>query len=153
MNQRAKNLTRQVRVLNLSDKDIPGDQVLTIDSEAIDAMVSEIRRYADQPFVYAVSKNRSAQARQLLAELKAMRSPCYPYAIFSIDGADTALDGADVDIISLDGVEVSQIQERVVAYASNRFDYDIRRLQLDHRQPLPTQVDVVIVGAGITAST
>jgi cation diffusion facilitator CzcD-associated flavoprotein CzcO len=142
--------TQNLRVLNLSDRDIPGDRVLTLDSESVDTMVSQIRRYADQPFVYIVSKKRSALAMQLLSALKALHSPCYPYALFSIDGAELTLDEADLDIISIDGADANEIQQRVFEYASNRFAYDKSRLKIDNQRPLPTQVDVVVVGAGIT---
>ncbi|MGD8846839.1 MAG: acyl carrier protein [Desulfobacteraceae bacterium] len=74
---------KKLRVLNLSGRNIPGDQVLTLDSESVDTIVSEIRRYADHPFVYVVSKDRSALLMQLLSALKALYSPCYPYAILS----------------------------------------------------------------------
>lgn len=150
MKKRYENNTQNVRVLNLSDRDIPGDRVLTLTCESINTMVSEIRRYADQPFVYIVSRNRSGQVRQLLSALKAMRSPCYPFAIFTVDGTDLDLEETDADIIPIDGTDAFEIQSRVLDYALKRFDYDKRGLQLDNRHPLPTRVDVVIVGAGIT---
>jgi hypothetical protein len=150
MNQFNNKYTQNIRVLNLSERDMPGDRVLTLDSDSVDTMVSEIRRYADQPFVYIVSKERSALAMQLLSALKALHSPCYPYALFSIDGAELTLDEADLDIISIDGADANEIQQRVFEYASNRFDYDKSRLKLDNQRPVPTQVDVVVVGAGIT---
>lgn len=150
MNQLSENNAQNVRVLNLSDRDIPGDRVLTLDGESIDTMVSEIRRYADRPFVYLVSRNRAAQAAQLLSALKALRSPCYPFAIFTIDGTDLDLGATDADIIPIDGTAAGEIQDRVHAYALKRFNYDKRRLQLGNRHPLPVRVDVVIVGAGIT---
>lgn len=150
MNQRTNNHTHQVRVLNLSDKNIPGSQVLTLNSETIEPMVAEVRRYADQPFVYVISKNKATQAAQLLSALKAMRSPSYPYAVFPIDGAELSIDDIDLDIVPLNGASAGEIQDRIFEYASNRFDYDKSRLQLANQRPLPTQVDVVVVGAGIT---
>jgi hypothetical protein len=150
MNQRAKNHTHTVRVLNLSDRDIPGTQVLTLNSEAIDTMVADVRRYADLPFVYVISKNKATLAAQLLSALKALRSPSYPYAVFPIDGAELAVDDADLDIVPIDGAGGDEIQGRIFEYASNRFDYDKSRLALANQRPLPTQVDVVVVGAGIT---
>jgi hypothetical protein len=142
--------TLNIRVANFSNLDLQGAHLLHLDSEDIEGIVNTIRRYADLPYVYVVAKEKARQVTELLSALKAIRSPSYPYALFSIDGAALELDDADLDIVEIGSTNAETIHGRIKEYASVRFEFDKSRLRLGNPGPLPAKVDVAIVGAGAT---
>ncbi len=77
---------KSVRVLNLSRLDLPFHYVLKVDTDDVPELVKTIRRHADLPFVYVVDQEKAHLVPELLAALKAIRSPCFPYAVFSVGG-------------------------------------------------------------------
>jgi len=142
--------TVNFRVANFSNIDLPGDHLLNFDSEPIETIVNNIRRYADLPYVYVVGKENARQVSELLSVLKSIRSPCYPHALFSIDDADLDIDDAHLDLVKIGSTEPKTVHDRVNQYAGSRFSFDFNKLRIINSSPLPTQTDVVIVGAGIT---
>jgi hypothetical protein len=142
--------TLNIRVANFSNLDLQAAHLLHFDSEEIGAIVNKIRRYADLPYVYVVAEENARQVTEVLSALKAIRSPSYPYALFSIDGAALEVHDTDLDIVKIGSTNAETIDGRVKEYASVRFDFDKRRLRLGNFGPLPAKVDVVIVGAGVT---
>ena len=149
MNQRFEQ-PLDMRVLNLSNLDLPFDHVLNVKSGPVAAMVSEIRKYADLPYVFIVSKEKASLVPDLLSALKTIRSPCYPYAVMTLDGAGLDLDQPDMDIVSIGNADAPKIRERVVEYASRRLGFETGRLKFANPKALPEQVDVAIVGGGVT---
>jgi hypothetical protein len=142
--------TLNIRVANFSNVDLWGDHLLNVDSEDIETIVNKIRRYADLPYVYVVAKENAGQITELLSALKKIRSRCYPYALFLIDGADLDVDDTHLDIVKIGSTDAETIYDRVREYASVRFNFDENKLRIGNPGPLPTRVDVAIVGAGVT---
>jgi hypothetical protein len=87
---------------------------------------------------------------ELLSALKAVRSPCCPYAVFLVNGVEMDLQGFHHDIVRIDGTNAETILERIKIYARQRFEFDCSRLRIENNRPVPERVDVAIVGAGIT---
>lgn len=142
--------TLNVRVANFSNIDLTGGHLLNFDSEDIETIVKRIRSYADRPYVYVVARENARQVSDVLSALKSIRSPCYPYALFSIDGADPDVDDAQLDIVKVGSTDAKTIQDRINQYALSRFSFDFSRLRIRNSGPLPAKTDVAIVGAGIT---
>jgi cation diffusion facilitator CzcD-associated flavoprotein CzcO len=149
MNQRIEQRPN-VRVANFSTVDLPGNYLLNFESEEIGTILNKLRRYADLPYVFVAGKERSGIVAELLSALKAIRSPCYPYALFSIDGAKLDVADPDLDIVKIDGIDAKTVRDRIDDYAVSRFSFDANRLRLSNSGPLPTKVDVAIIGAGVT---
>ncbi len=145
-----KNRTSKIRVLNFSDLDLPSDLPPDLDSESTEAIVEEIRRYADLPFVYIVSRQKMARVSELLSVLKALRSPCYPYALFSVDGAAPEVDDPGLEIIHVRSACAETVFDRIAEYASARFHFDRSGLRIHNSKPMPVKVDVAVIGAGVT---
>ena len=141
---------QNARVANFSNIDLPGGHLLTFGTENAEAMVDAIRKYSDLPCIYVVSKENSRHVAELLSALKAIRSPCYPYALFLVDGADLDHDNPDLDVVKIEDADSESLQERLNEYVRSRFDFDLNKLRIENARPLPASVDVVIVGAGLT---
>jgi cation diffusion facilitator CzcD-associated flavoprotein CzcO len=139
-----------IRVLNLSTIDLPCEHLLNSDSNDVGAMVKKIRFYADLPFVWIVSREKTSMVPGLLSALKTIRSPCYPYAIFAVDGATLKVDDTELDVVSIDNSEAGKICGRMATYLEARFKFDENKLLVDTGASLPSKVDVAIIGAGIT---
>jgi hypothetical protein len=142
--------TLNIRVGNFSNIDLQIGHSLDFDSEEVEAIVNKIKKYADLPYVYVVAEKNFKQVTELLSALKAIRSPGYPYALFLIDGTVPEVDASDVDIVRIDSTDAETIHSRIEKYALFRFSFDKNRLRLGNFGPLPTKVDVAIVGAGVT---
>ncbi len=139
-----------VRVANFSNIDLPGEHLLKFDSEEITTIVEKLRKYTDLPYVFVAEKEKAGTIAELLSALKAIRSACYPYALFSIDGGELDVGDPDLDIVKIHGADPKTVRERIDAYALSKFNYDGNKLRLANSDPLPTKIDVVIIGAGIT---
>ena len=142
--------SRNLRVLNLSRLDLRFDNLLKVDTEEVPELVTTIRRYADLPFVYVVDEAKAHLVPELLAALKTMRSPCFPYAVFAVGGVPLANDDPDLDVLTIAAKDPASIQRRVAAYEAARFGFDDHPLKIGNPGPLPERVDVAIVGGGIT---
>ncbi len=139
-----------VRVANFSDADLPAAHLLAFDSDDVDAIIGKIRTHADLPSVFVVGEAWAPKVPELLSRLKAIRSPCYPYALFSLNGAELDVEETDLDVIRVGSTDGEIIYQHIGEYAASRFQFDNRRLSIPNVNPLPAQVDVVIVGAGVT---
>lgn len=139
-----------VRVANFSNIDLPGEHLLKFDSEEITTIVGKLRKYTDLPYVFVAEKEKAGTIAELLSALKAIRSACYPYALFSIDGGELDVGDPDLDIVKIHGADPKTVRERIDAYALSKFNYDGNKLRLANSDPLPTKIDVAIIGAGIT---
>ncbi|MEE4113104.1 MAG: FAD-dependent oxidoreductase [Desulfobacteraceae bacterium] len=146
----ANHYAHGVRIANFSNMDIPAEHLLEFDSEDNASIVKKIRRYADLPYVFVVGNEQAKQAVDVLSALKAMRSPCYPYAIFCVDDADPSFAGQDLDRVPVDSTHPDTILKRITEYADRRFRFDDRRLGIANTGAPPAAVDVAIVGAGVT---
>lgn len=139
-----------VRVANFSNIDLPGEHLLKFDSEEITTIVGKLRKYTDLPYVFVAEKEKAGTIAELLSALKAIRSACYPYALFSIDGGELDVGDPDLDIVKIHGADPKTVRERIDAYALSKFNHDGNKLRLANSDPLPTKIDVAIIGAGIT---
>lgn len=139
-----------VRVANFSNIDLPGEHLLKFDSEEITTIVDKLRKYTDLPYVFVAEKEKAGTIAELLSALKAIRSACYPYALFSIDGGELDVGDPDLDIVKIHGADPKTVRERIDAYALSKFNHDGNKLRLANSDPLPTKIDVAIIGAGIT---
>ena len=142
--------TKNLRVLNFARLDLPFDNLLQVDTDDVPELVKAIRRHADLPFVYVVDNEKARLVPGLLAALKAIRSPCFPYAVFSVGGTRLDMDDPDLDQVTIEGTDPDSIRRRVAAYAAERFGFDSHKLKIGNRGLLPARVDVAIVGGGIT---
>lgn len=139
-----------VRVANFSKTALPDAHWLNFDSQDAATIVGTLRRHADLPYVFIAEKESGNTIAELLSALRAIRSACYPYAVFLTDGADLDLGDPELDIVPLGGDDAQAVRERIDRYAAARFSFDPDQLRLRNASPLPSQVDVAIVGAGIT---
>lgn len=144
-----------LRIANFSDLDLALNHMLSLDAHDVPQAVAEIRRYADLPYGYVFTAEQTGFINQLMAELKKIRSSCFPYALFPIGGqglnpADLERCGSDVDVIPIDGNHAQDAKKIIVDYSRKRFVFDRSQLNVSTNGRLPAEVDVVIVGAGIT---
>lgn len=140
----------KVRVGDFSNIDLPGEHRLEFGSDDFGTMVKKIRSHADLPYVYVVGKANARRVTELLSALKAVRSPCYPYALFLIDDAELDRPDRHLEIVRVESTDAKTIQDHINEWALRRFDFDFDRLRIKNDRPLPGRVDVAIVGAGIT---
>ncbi len=139
-----------VRVANFSDLDLTAGHVLGFGPADVDAIVTIIRQHADLPYVFVVAPDQAERVRGVLAALKAVHSPCYPYAVFTTAPIRPALESADIDILALDSSDPETVHQRVDDYAAARFRFNRDRLHVGSAAALPAEVEVVVVGGGIT---
>ena len=139
-----------VRIANFSNIDIPAEYLLTFDSKESASIVKKIRRYADLPYVYLVGNEQVKLIPEVLSALKAIRSPCYPYAIFTVDDADLALETPELDMVKIDSTLPETIHRRISEYTALRFQFDDSQLCIGNAGSPPVTADVAIVGAGVT---
>ena len=144
------HFTKGVRVANFSDVDLPMDHLLNVRSEAPAVVVRTIRRHADLPYVFVVDGENHQKATDVLEALKAIRSPCLPYALFVLNGTVPSICETGVDIVPMDNTGGAVISTAIDAYAASRLHFDESRLRMGDSQSFPETVDVVIVGGGIT---
>jgi hypothetical protein len=96
------------------------------------------------------SREKANEVPQLLSALKTIRSPCYPYAVFAVGGASLDVDDTELDVLTIDDPDTGVVLDHIAAYVVARFKFDEKKLQVGSGAPLPTRVDVAIIGAGIT---
>ncbi len=142
--------TPKYRIVNFSLLALSDPRAISVAHLDIDEMVATLRTHVDLPCIYLVS----AQGRELigavLERLEAIRSACYPYALFVVDGDYAALENDDLPVLSVAGREPEEVSTLIQQWAAARFCFDKQRLAIKNQAPLPGQVDVVIVGGGIT---
>ena len=75
-----------------------------------------------------------------------------PFFFLSESGASAAeleLGDSDARLIAVDMHNPRQVESAIKEYARSAFSFDRRKLQVSSGNPLPQQVDVVVVGAGV----
>ena len=150
-----KNHLANIRIADFCSINLPLNNVLNIDSDNPKQTLREIRKYADLPYVYLLSRERTKFAVELLSELKSIRSTCYPHAIFFVNGSGPEFDefdpaGSEIDIIEIDTINADTIANKISTYAFTKFSFDYNKLKMTNPSVIPNSVDVVIVGAGVT---
>ena len=149
-----KNDIVNLRIANFCSIKLSLNNVLNFDSHDIQLTLQEIRKYADLPYVYILSKGQIKFVVDLLSELKSIRSTCYPHAIFFIGGTESDFEELnpeeiEVDIIELDST-TDLVTNKISTYAHSKFVFDYNKLKFVNNRMLPEMVDVIIVGAGVT---
>jgi cation diffusion facilitator CzcD-associated flavoprotein CzcO len=147
--------TVEMRIANFSNLEITLNHSLNLRPKDVPAVINEIRRYADLPYGYLFAPDQIGFVNELMIELKKIRSACFPYALFLIDGAgsntsDLQSTDTDVDVISIDGQNPQHAEKTIADYAQKRFVFDRDQLKISADKLLPEKVDVVVVGAGVT---
>ena len=141
---------RRMRVANFTDLVLDFEQQLDPGAEELSETIARFRAHADRPYAYVVDSNHSDTVQALLAELRAIRSPCTPYALFLVEGAKVDVNGADIDTIDLEKHDALSIRDAVADYAAARLTFDREKLKVGNTAAPPEQTGVVIIGAGIT---
>jgi Pyridine nucleotide-disulphide oxidoreductase len=150
MCQTSQNDFLNIRIVNFSNVELLSNNVLCFDSGDIGQIIKEVRKYADLPYVYLLSKEQKTLALDLLSSLREIKSPCYPYALFCVDDLDLKTDLLGLDIVKIAGKDTKAVSRAIKEYAASRFDIDYERLKIHNSHLLPENVDVVIIGAGVT---
>ena len=150
-----KQIAANMRIANFSSVEIRLNPILNFDSQPVPLILNELSRHADLPYGFIFSSPQSGLIMQLLSELKSVRSPCFPYALFILEGSDvqpagSELSAFDCDLIKIDSTDPDELARTIIEYAQKRLVFDNSRLKIGSRRPLPEAVDVLIVGAGIT---
>ena len=114
-----KPLHPGIRVANFSNIDLPVEHLLEFDSEDSASIVKKIRKYTDLPYVYVVADEQAQRVSAVLSALKAIRSPCYPYALFIVDEADVEIDDPDLDRVCISSKSADTLHERITEYAAS----------------------------------
>jgi hypothetical protein len=143
-------LLSQPRIVNLSAINLQADNLLPIPRHDSAGIVAAIRQYSDAPQIYVVDQEQIELVSEILTSLKAIRSTCYPHALFVVNGDYSQFSSQYLDIVSLDSTEAADIIEQIKRYARQQFSFDKSQLDNRNSNALPEQVDVLIVGAGIT---
>ncbi len=138
------------RIANFTNVSFTTATVLTCDRQSVEETIAKIRMHADLPYVFVVSGEQAALVADILHHLKAIRSSCYPHALFVIDGDFSSAGNSRLDIINIESALPGDIEAMINSYAGRRFIFDKNRLCIDNPAPLPVNVDVLIVGGGIT---
>jgi hypothetical protein len=147
---RSNHFTSGLRVVNFSAIELQFEHQLEFDSEDIPSIVKKLRKYADLPYVFVVSNEQTKRVSEILALLKGIRSPCYPYALFTLFDGAFKHDAMDVDVVQIGCVDAVTITNRIEEYAYAKFRFDKNNLRVGSSGHVPETVDVVIIGAGIT---
>jgi len=140
----------QPRIVNFSEIILQAPDVLTFQDQSPTEIVRLLRHYSDRPQVYVVGEGYSARLTEVLEILKTIRSTCYPHALFLTNGTSFRPVDPDLDLIVLKSDDSAQIVEQIHVYSREKFSFDRALLDNNNTRPLPEQVDVLIVGGGIT---
>ena len=62
--------------------------------------------------------------------LESNRSPCYPYALFLVDGADLDHGNPDLDVVKIEDADSESLQDRLDEYVRSRFDFNLNKLRI-----------------------
>jgi len=143
------------RIANFSNLKINVSHQLQLEPQDLPSAVNELRRYADLPYGYLFTEDQIEFVKELMLELAKIRSSCFPYVLFPIDGfainpAELGFAEADVAVVPIDGNDPLNAAGIIADYASRRFVFDRNKLKFAPSNHLPEKVDVVVVGAGVT---
>ena len=141
-----------IRIANFTKMELSWKNAVNFDLANIPQVAAEIRRYADLPYIYLISKDQVETIAELLIKLKSIRSTCYPYAIIVIEDSDrrssTELfaDDFDLDIISINRFDTETIDRKVSEYAASKLAFDRSKLIVENTRSIPNYVDVIVIG-------
>jgi hypothetical protein len=142
--------TSSIRIANFSDLSISYNNQLTFNSVEPESIVKEIRKYTDLPFIFVVTPDKIEKATKVIKALRDMRSPCFPYAIITLDGLDLGEAYNDIDVFRLKTLNDDTIINQIEAYKEKRLNYEESQLNISSTSDMPETTDVFIVGAGVT---
>ncbi len=148
--QNAVRFHPHARIANFTNVPLQGPTVLSVDLRSDLDLVAELRRHADLPYVYVIRSDQSALTMTLLSQLKSIRSPCYPHAIFVVGEKASVQQESDVELIQCSSDDPVEIEARISEYARSIHAFDKGGLRNHNPAPLPSHVDVLVVGAGVT---
>ena len=136
-----KNDLANLRIANFCSIKLSLNNVLNFDSHNLQLTLQEIRKYADLPYVYILSKEQIKFVVDLLSELKSIRSTCYPHALFLIRAAESNFEELDpeeleVDIIELDTINTDIVTDKINTYAHSKFVFDYSKLKFENNRIL-----------------
>ncbi|MCG6929037.1 MAG: FAD-dependent oxidoreductase [Desulfofustis sp.] len=143
-------LLAQPRIINFSALKIDSGQIIPAAFEDAETAVASIRTYSDHPFIFIVSSACKSLVAGILDSLAAIRSTCYPHALFVVDGDFSEFAGPNLEVVPVSAEQQKYIISRINDYANKRFSFDTNRLGGVNPSVLPDQTDIVIVGGGIT---
>ncbi len=146
----AKSAFTRCRIINFSSVPLTDTPVLTPALHSAGETLAILRVHVDLPCVYLVSAEHRDKVLEILQNLQAIRSACYPYALFVVDGDYSAAENEDLVVISVASQSPAEISATIKQWAATRFVFDKSRLALKNEAELPEQADVVIIGGGIT---
>ena len=91
----------------------------------------------------------------LKERLKDIRSICFPYALFFVDepkndAAESDFNKFGSDFIKIENRNSGYIERKIADYAQDRLVFDKNKLKFEGHKDLPKDVDVLIVGSGVT---
>jgi hypothetical protein len=138
------------RITNFTSIPLVTNAVLACGQQPVEEIIATIRKHADLPYVYVVSGDQASLVADVLHHLKAIRSSCYPHALFVIDGDFSSVGNSCLDIIKLESISPRDIETAIDRYAGTKFVFDKNRLRIDNPAPLPVNIDVLVIGGGIT---
>ena len=110
-----KNNFAKLRIANFTSIELSLTHVLNVDSQDVQLALAELRKYADLPYVYILTKEHIKSVVDLLTELKSIRSTCYPHALYLIGGADSGFEELDTDELGLDIIKLDTYNADIIA--------------------------------------
>ena len=140
----------RVRVANFTDMDVPGHTAITVNSADPSEAVARLRRYTDLPYVFVLEPGQVDFVSKIMNALKAIRSPCYPYGVFVIGDLTPPPEFPEVAVRFCSRDELDTLSEEISEAARKALIFDKSLLVIENQKPIPADVDVLIVGAGIT---
>jgi cation diffusion facilitator CzcD-associated flavoprotein CzcO len=139
-----------IRVVAFTGMVVPGYTTITPARRAAAECAAELRTYVDLPCVWVVDQAGASAAAAVLDCLAASRSPCIPYAVFVTGGNGGFPARAGIDVVPVATPTPAALAAAVGDWARARLSFGAARLCRPNRAALPSRVDVLVVGAGIT---
>lgn len=141
--------THGLRVANFTKIDLPMEYLLNFSSQSSTAVIKKIKKYADLPYVFVVSKEQEKIVSEVLSDLKAIRSRCYPYAVFTIGDVELDKKTAPLKLIAAKSPDGKLLSKQIDEFAASQFHFNTEKLKPQNSASPPGTTDVVIVGAGV----
>ena len=148
--ENSNHYTSSMRIANFTNIQLQDENQLSFNTVVVEKIVEEVRKYADLPYIFLVSAEKSDLVSKILTTLKEMKSPCYPYAIITLDALNLGNNFTDLDILRSQSHEANRIVDQIQEYSEKRLKFHIENLHIQNPTPIPDQTDVVIIGAGAT---
>lgn len=145
-----QTLPPKFRIVNFASVALNDPHIVAVAPASLEDTVAKLRSHADLPCVYLVSAVQQGLVMDVLDKLRSIRSAAYPHALFAVDGDYASAQNEDLAVVRLASQVPEEIRVTISQWAAARFSFDKTRLALKNEAPLPTRVDVLIVGAGIT---